>query len=77
LSLGSAVLLHRIKDVPKNKGEVLMEYETGLPRSVEQLVDFSMACQAEGLKFGVEHYRHRQPPTTGPWSGSSTTAGPA
>ena len=65
LALGSSGLLHRIKDVPKNKGEALMAYETGLPGSVEQLVDFSMACQAEGLKFGVEHYRRRQPSNNG------------
>ncbi|MFC1443079.1 sugar-binding domain-containing protein [Streptacidiphilus sp. N1-10] len=64
-SLGSAGLLQRIKDVPKNKGEALMSYETGTPSSIEQFVDFSMACQAEGLKFGVEHYRHLQPSNNG------------
>ena len=44
-----------------------------------------MTCQAEGLKFGIEHYRRRQPHCSGtliwqfndPWPGftgrSSTT----
>lgn len=68
---------HHNKDTPKDKGWVLMEEETGAPADLEQYVDFSMACQAEGLKFGVEHYRRRQPTCSGtlvwqfndPWPG--------
>jgi beta-mannosidase len=42
-----------------------MEVETGLPTTLPEYVDFSMACQAEGLKLGVEHYRRRQPTCSG------------
>jgi beta-mannosidase len=56
-----------------------MSAETGLPRDLREYVDFSMARQAEGLKFGIEHYRRRQPHTSGtliwqfndPWPGLS------
>ena len=36
-----------------------------LPSSIEQYVDFTMISQAEGLKFGIEHYRRRQPHCSG------------
>jgi beta-mannosidase len=79
LSLHSKEFDHRNKDVPKNKGDDLMSVETGLPADLAQYVDFSMACQAEGLKFGIEHYRRRQPHCGGtllwqfndPWPGLS------
>jgi beta-mannosidase len=79
LALHSPEFDHRNKDVPKNKGDDLMSVETGLPRDLAQYVDFSMAAQAEGLKFGIEHYRRRQPHTSGtliwqlndPWPGLS------
>ncbi|MFC8827357.1 glycoside hydrolase family 2 protein [Streptomyces sp. NPDC057137] len=79
LALHSAEFDHRNKDVPKNKGDDLMSVETGLPDGLDQYVDFSMACQAEGLKFGIEHYRRRQPHCSGtllwqlndPWPGLS------
>jgi beta-mannosidase len=56
-----------------------MSVETGLPRTLREYVDFSMVTQAEGLKFGIEHYRRRQPHTSGtllwqlndPWPGLS------
>jgi len=56
---------HHNKDQPKNKGDALLEVETGLPDGIEQYVDFTMAAQAEGLKFGIEHYRRRQPSNSG------------
>ena len=65
LALGSEQLLQRIKDTPKDKGWALMGHETGEPTSLTDYVDFSMACQAEGLKHGVEHYRRRQPHCNG------------
>ncbi|MHA6761220.1 glycoside hydrolase family 2 protein [Streptacidiphilus sp. PAMC 29251] len=79
LALHSPEFDNRNKDVPKNKGDDLMSVETGLPTDLEQYVDFSMACQAEGLKFGIEHYRRRQPHCSGtllwqlnePWPGLS------
>jgi beta-mannosidase len=77
LDLHSPAFDHRNKDNPKNKGDALMDYETGLPTDLDQYVELSMACQAEGLKFGIEHYRRRQPSTSGtlvwqfndPWPG--------
>jgi len=56
---------HHNKDNPKNKGDSLMIPVTGLPDSLEQYIDFSMIAQAEGLKFGVEHYRRRMPHCSG------------
>jgi beta-mannosidase len=61
LELRNEVFDQRNKDTPKDKGYALMERETGIPQTMAEYIDFSMACQAEGLKFGVEHYRRRQP----------------
>ena len=60
LHLGSPELLYRNKDEPKGKGDLLMLAHTGLPRSLQEYLDFSMIAQAEGLKFGIEHYRRRK-----------------
>jgi beta-mannosidase len=56
---------HHNKDNPKNKGDNLMLTVTGLPRDLAEYVDFSMVAQAEGLKFGVEHFRRRMPHCSG------------
>ncbi|HEU4323542.1 MAG TPA: glycoside hydrolase family 2 protein [Roseiflexaceae bacterium] len=56
---------HHNKDNPKNKGDNLMQTVTGLPRDLEEYIDFSMIAQAEGLKFGIEHYRRRKPHCSG------------
>lgn len=53
------------KDHPKDKGDALLEIVTGLPETIEQYVDFTMVSQAEGMKFGIEHYRRRQPNCSG------------
>ena len=53
------------KDNPKNKHDPVLEIVTGLPQTLEQYVEFTMASQAEGLKFGIEHYRRRQPHCSG------------
>jgi beta-mannosidase len=65
LTMHSLSIDHHNKDRPKNKGDALLEVETGLPDGIEQYVDFTMAAQAEGLKFGIEHYRRRQPSNSG------------
>jgi beta-mannosidase len=65
LALHSHDLLNRNKDVPKDKGDAMMSVETGLPLTLREYLDFSMATQAEGLKFGIEHYRRRQPHNSG------------
>jgi beta-mannosidase len=61
LTVHSPSFDHHNKDRPMNKSDALLEVETGLPDGIEQYVDFTMAAQAEGLKFGIEHYRRRQP----------------
>jgi beta-mannosidase len=53
------------KDNPKNKGDDLMLGTTGLPSNLEQYITFSQIAQAEGLKFGVEHFRRRKPHCSG------------
>lgn len=56
---------HHNKDNPKNKGDDLMSIVTGLPRDLAEYIDFTMICQAEGMKYGVEHYRRNQPHCSG------------
>ncbi len=56
---------HHNKDNPKNKGDLLMLTSTGLPKDLDEYVDFSMIAQAEGLKFGIEHFRRRKPHCSG------------
>lgn len=53
------------KDNPKDKGDAILEIITGLPTTLDTYVDFTMVSQAEGLKFGIEHYRRRQPSNNG------------
>ena len=65
LAVHSPVFDAHNKDNPKDKGDALLEIITGLPQSLEQYVCFTMAAQAEGLKFGIEHYRRRQPHNNG------------
>jgi len=60
LYFGSEGLLFRNKDNPKDKGNMLMRAHTGLPKDLAEYIDYSMICQAEGLKFGIEHYRRRK-----------------
>jgi beta-mannosidase len=61
----SPALDHHNKDNPKNKGDNLMLTITGLPSNLEEYIDYSMIAQAEGLKFGIEHYRRRKPHCSG------------
>ncbi len=61
----SPSLDHHNKDNPKDKGDALMAGTTGLPQTLEEYIDFSMIAQAEGLKFGIEHYRRRKPHCSG------------
>jgi beta-mannosidase len=65
LYYGSPSMDHHNKDNPKNKGDNLMLTVTGLPGDVEEYIDFSMIAQAEGLKFGIEHFRRRKPHCSG------------
>ena len=77
LNLDDPILLARNKDTPKAKGMALIDYEVGKPTSVQSYVTYSQVVQAEGLKFGIEHYRRRWPHCAGalvwqlnePWPG--------
>lgn len=53
------------KDNPKNKGDMLMQTVTGVPSDLAEYIAFSQIAQAEGLKFGIEHFRRRAPHCSG------------
>ncbi len=65
LYYGSFELDYRNKDYEPEKADITMAAYSGLPNDLEQYIDFSMLCQAEGLKFGVEHFRRRKPENSG------------
>ncbi|WP_046214010.1 beta-mannosidase [Paenibacillus wulumuqiensis] len=54
---GSEEMDYRNKDTNHRKGILLMEGYTGIPQNIDQYLDYSMLTQAEGLKYGIEHYR--------------------
>lgn len=56
--------LARIKDEAR-KADAMMQPVTGLPATIQDYVDFTQWCQAEGLKFGIEHFRRRRPHCSG------------
>lgn len=65
LTLESPGFLARVKDSPKDKVLPLLEIETGVPTDLDSYIQATMAVQAEGLKFGIEHYRQMQPHNSG------------
>jgi len=65
MSLGSDGFLNRIKDHPQDKVNAMLIPVTGLPDTLSQYVVFTQLVQAEGLKFGIEHYRRRKPHCSG------------
>jgi len=56
--------LARIKDEAR-KADAMMIPVTGLPTTLQDYVDFTQWTQAEGLKFGIEHFRRRKPHCSG------------
>lgn len=62
---GSTEMNYRNKDVHHEKGILLMEGYTGRPNNIVEYLNYSMLTQAEGLKYGIEHYRRRRPRTSG------------
>lgn len=54
----------RIKDEAR-KAEAMMATVTGQPTSLQDYIDFTQWTQAEGLKFGIEHFRRRRPSCSG------------
>ncbi|MGA9305987.1 MAG: hypothetical protein WBW31_11355, partial [Candidatus Sulfotelmatobacter sp.] len=75
--LGSDGLLYRIKDRPKNKVDAMLVSVTGLPATLDEYVDYTQITQAEGLKFGVEHFVGASRIAPARSSGNSTTVGRA
>ncbi len=65
LEMGTAGFLQRIKDEPKDKIYAMLEPVTGLANNLREYIDVTMMVQAEGLKFGVEHFRRRKPHCSG------------
>ncbi|OXM85992.1 beta-mannosidase [Paenibacillus rigui] len=62
---GSVEMAYRNKDTNHQKGILLMEGFTGIPKDIEEYMNFSMLTQAEGLKYGIEHYRRNKKRTSG------------
>ncbi|MFE5321803.1 glycoside hydrolase family 2 protein [Paenibacillus sp. NPDC056579] len=62
---GSVEMAYRNKDTAHQKGIFLMEGFTGIPSDIEEYMNFSMLTQAEGLKYGIEHYRRNKKRTSG------------
>ena len=53
------------KDNPKNKGDTADAVGHRRAGDLDEYIDFSQIAQAEGLKFGIEHYRRRKPHCSG------------
>lgn len=52
--------LYRIKDPDTSRKEKLFEAHVWQPKDIQEFVLLSQFVQAEGLKFGIEHYRRRK-----------------
>ncbi len=65
LNYKSENLIFRDKNPIADRAEVYMMAHTGIPRTIEEYVDYSMLAQAEGLKVGSEQYRRRKPHCSG------------
>ncbi|HQK93151.1 MAG TPA: glycoside hydrolase family 2 protein, partial [Armatimonadota bacterium] len=59
LEYDSPAFLYRIKDPDGTRKVRMMEAHIGQPRDLDEYATYSMLVQAEGLKFGIEHYRRR------------------
>ncbi|MCM3781505.1 glycoside hydrolase family 2 protein [Neobacillus mesonae] len=62
---GSPEMAYRNKDTNHQKGILLMEGYTGIPSNIEEYMNFSMLTQAEGLKYGIEHFRRNNDRNSG------------
>lgn len=54
----------RIKDEAR-KALAMVDPITGPPTTLQDYIDFTQWTQAEGLKFGIEHFRRRRPRCSG------------
>jgi len=53
------------KDQSLDRMYFYMNIHAQIPKNLEEYIDYSMFVQAEGLKFGTEHYRRNFPKTGG------------
>lgn len=53
------------KDQSLDRMNYYMERHARVPKNLNEYIDYSMFVQAEGLKFGAEHYRRNFPRTSG------------
>ncbi len=53
-------MLYRIKDPDTSRKEKMFEAHVWQPKHIQEFVLLSQMVQAEGLKFGIEHYRRRK-----------------
>lgn len=53
-------MLYRIKDPDTSRKEKMFEAHVWQPKDIQEFVLLSQMVQAEGLKFGIEHYRRRK-----------------
>lgn len=65
LTLGSPGFLNRLKDRPIDKVNAMLVSVTGLPTTLQEYIDYTQINQAEGLAFGIEHFRRRKPHCSG------------
>jgi beta-mannosidase len=64
LTPDSPGFLARIKDEAR-KADAMISTVTGPAATIEDYIDFTQWTQAEGLKFGIEHFRRRTPHCSG------------
>jgi beta-mannosidase len=57
LEYDSPEFLHRIKDPDKTRKDRMMAAHVGMPNGLQDYAVKSALVQAEGLRFGLEHYR--------------------
>jgi len=65
LRLGSFELSYRNQDISSRGLENTVAHYCGEPEDLRRFIQFSMLCQAEGLRFAVEHFRRNQERTSG------------
>lgn len=56
----SEAMLYRIKDPDTSRKEKMFEAHVWQPKDIQEFTILSQMVQAEGLKFGIEHYRRRK-----------------
>jgi len=65
IKLDSYAFNYLNKDQSLDRMYYLMGQHAQRPHNLDEYIDYSMYVQAEGLKFGTEHYRRRFPKTGG------------